>query len=1115
MVSVVNLFGERGSSKAGVTQRSARIVSLIPSDLHQETSEESHRSTLLFVTCVVAALVIALPTLYGQASTGTITGTVHDATGAVVPGVTVTATNPDTGLRRDTTTSASGDYTFVFLQPATYGIEAESPGMQRATITGIVLQVDQVARVDIEMTVGEVTETVEVSADVVALQTDNATLGHVIASKQITELPLNGRQFLQLASLGPGVNPQVYASTSVNFCCKSIAFFKTGQNAVTITANGQREYSNMYLLDGVRNRNPVGGAVAITPSIEALEEFKLQTNSFSAEYGSSPTTVNIVTRGGSNSFHGALFHFFRNDALDARNFFDGEVIPPFNQNQFGGVISGPVIQDSTFFMVNFEGQRVRKANTLSGVFPTQAMRDGDFSAFPTQIHEPFGDAAVRDNRIPLSRFSRIYSSILPFIPLPNIPGSGGASGVEGFNFRNDPKDIKDSEQWTARVDQRLSDFDNLLFRYSTMDAPTLYPGATDLYGTEFIYDGSNMAITEVHTFSPTVINEFRFGFQTSQNYRLAEGNFGDTNYAQDVIGLKNVSAKPSNFGLPAFGVTGLSTVAPNSFTPQGGKYSEFQFMNQLAILRGTHSFKIGGAVIQHNYDGVADLTPRGSLTYNGQFTSPDGQPGGAPFADMILGYPQIASVGQGDSETFLQYKSFHFFIADDWRITPKLSLSLGIRWEYEQRYHTKDNGLNVFDVRVGRVLLSRNGEVRDGIMDPDWNNVGPRIGLAYRPFGEKTVFRAAYGVFYDSFEYNDVSFMKLNAPDLIFSIFPNPIANPENHDNWFPDPGNSAFAPFGVNVENATPYYQHWNFAIQRELASNLFWEVAYVGSKGTKLPGRFNANQAFLDRDPNNPTPVASRRRFEGFGDAFINSFDRTSSYNSLQTKLERRFSKGLSLLTAYTWARTLDSVSSSAYTPVDIGCISCEWGLSDLHVKHRFTFSSVYELPFGRGRPLLSNLAGPADAILGGWQVNGIVTLSSGLALSPGGGNSNTGGFVSNRPSVVSGCNPNDFPQRTVQKYFNPDCFFIQQTGTFGDSGRNVILGPGINNVDFSLFKNFPFAEGRQQLQFRAEFFNFFNHASFVDLSTNTNIASPNAGLIATARDGRVVQFALKYRF
>ena len=1074
----------------------------------------SPRQPIPLLTACIVAILVATPNLLGQASTGTITGTVQDPTGAVVPGATVTLSNPETGLERDATTSANGDYTFVFLQPATYAVEVEAPGMQRATVAGIVLQVDQVARVDVAMTVGEVTETVEVTADPVALQTDNATLGHVIASKQITELPLNGRQFLQLASLGPGVNPQVYASTSVNFCCKSIAFFKTGQNAVTITANGQREYSNMYLLDGVHNRNPVGGAVAITPSIEALEEFKLQTNSFSAEYGSSPTTVNIVTRGGSNAFHGALFHFFRNDRLDARNFFDAE-IPPFNQNQFGGVVSGPIVRDRTFFMFNYEGQRVRKANTLSGTFATQPMRDGDFGAFPTQIYEPLSDDPIRNNRIPQSRFSRVYNNILPFVPLPNIPGAGGATGVEGFNFRNDPKDIKDSDQWTGRVDQRISDYDNLLFRYSTLDAPTLFPGATDLYGTEFIYDGSNIAATEVHTFSPTVINEFRFGFQRSRNFRLAEGNFGETNYAQDVIGLNNVSAKPSNFGLPRFGVTGLSPVAPNSFTPQGGKYDEFQFMDQLAVLRGAHSFKLGGAIIQHNYDGVADLNPRGSLAYNGQFTSPDGQPGGVPYADMLLGFPQSASVGQGDSETYLRYKSFHFFLADDWKVTPKLSLSFGIRWEYEQRYHDRDNGLNVFDVRVGRVLRSRDGEVRNGILDPDWNNVAPRFGLAYRPFDEKTVFRVAYGVFYDSFEYNDIQFMKLNAPDLIFSIFSNPLINPANHDSWFPDPGDSFFAPFGMNVENATPYYQHWNFAIQRELASNLFWEVAYVGSKGTKLPGRFNANQAFLDQDPNHPTPVDSRRRFAGFGDAFINSFDRTSSYHSLQTKLERRFAQGLSFLAAYTWGKTLDSVSSSAYTPVDIGCISCEWGLSDLHVKHRFTFSSVYELPFGRGQAFLSNLSGAAGAMLGGWQANGIVTLSSGLALSPGGGNSNTGGFVSNRPSVVGGCDPNDYPQRTVQKYFNPECFFIQQTGTFGNSGRNVILGPGINNVDFSLFKNFFLGTGEHQFQFRAEFFNFFNHAQFVDLSLNTNIASPNAGLISTARDGRVIQFALKYRF
>ena len=1071
---------------------------------------------------VVATLALCVAdSLRGQASTGTITGTVRDASGAVIPGVTVTASNPETGLTRDTTTGASGDYTFVFLQPATYTIEAGMPAMQRASITGIVLQVDQVARIDVTMTVGAVTETVEVIAQVVALQTDNATLGHVVASKQIRELPLNGRQFLQLAVLGPGVNPQVYATTSVNFCCRSIAYFKTGQNAVTITANGQREYSNMYLLDGVHNRNPVGGAVAITPSIEALEEFKLQTNSFSAEYGSSPTTVNIITRSGSNAFHGTVFHFFRNDRLDARNFFDAE-IPPFNQNQFGGVISGPIVKDNTFFMFNYEGQRVRKANTLSSTFATQAMRSGDFSAFPTQLFDPLTDEPIPNNQIPQTRLSRIHNNMLPFIPLPNIPGAGGATGVEGFNFRSDPKDIKDADQWTARLDQRLSDVDSLMFRYSDQDAPTLFPGAAELYGTEFIYDGFNIVLTEVHTFSPTVINEFRFGFQRSRNFRLAEGNFGDTNFAQDLIGLENVSAKSSNFGLPTVNVTGLTSVAPNAFTPQGGKFSEYQFMDQLAIVRGTHSFKIGGAVIQNNYDGIADLVPRGLLSYNGQFTSPDGQPGGAPYADFLLGFAQQGDVGQGDSESFLRYKSFHFFVSDNWKITSKLSLSLGLRWEYEQRYHDRDSLLSVFDERVGRVLYSQDGEIRNGIFDPDWNNIAPRLGLAYRPFGDKTVFRAAYGIFNDSFEYNDVQFMNLNVPSpvsggpgLLLSRFLNPLDNPVNHDNWFPVPEATTLGSFGVNVEGATPYYQHWNFAIQRELARNLFLEVAYVGSKGTRLPGRYNANQAFLDEDPNNPTPVESRRPFPGTGGAFINSFDRNSSYNSLQTKLQRRYSNGLSFLAAYTFGRTLDTATSSASPPVNRRCISCEWGLSDLHVKHRFTFSSIYELPFGQGKQYLSDLRGAADALLGGWQINGILTFSSGLALSPGGGNSNTGGFNGNRPNAVAGCDPNDFSRRTIQKYFNTECFFIQQTGTFGSAGRNIILGPGVNNFDLSLFKNFPFAEGTQQLQFRAEFFNFLNHAQFVDLSLSTNIESANAGIISTARDGRVIQFALKYSF
>jgi len=1066
--------------------------------------------------------------LHAQTTTGTITGTVTDTTQAAIPNAVVTVTNTATAMERGTTTDHLGEYRVELLPPGPYSLNVEHPGFRKAAVSGVQLLVNQTRVVNVQLELGVVTEIVEVQAQTGAIETEAASLGQVVESQQVLDLPLNGREFLQLAVLGPGMTPQPFASTSINFNDRSQVFFVSGEKNATVIAGGQRQDSANFFIDGTHNRNPQAGAAGIQPSIEAIQEFKVLTNGFSPEF-SRPTIVNVVTRSGGNELHGTVFEFLRNDELDARNFFDAER-PKFRQNQFGAVLSGPLSlpniydgRNRTFFMANYEGRRIRKGNTFTGTFPSQAMRQGDFSAVPT-IFDPAtfdpdsGQAQpFPNNQIPQSRFSRIFENTLPFIPLPNISGAG----VQDLNFRSSPVDVRDFDQWTARLDQTLTDNDTINARFTLANVRNVFPGVAPLFGSFFRNKGRNLSIQQTHTFSPTIVNQFQFGWQDTDNFRLADGNFGTTNFAADVIGLKNVSSMPSNFGLPTINITGLTSVAgASSFTPQGGAFQQFQFLNQLAIHKGKHSFKIGGSAIRNRFDGLWDLAPRGILNFNGFFTS-DRTPGGSRvgFADFALGDFQAALAGVGNTEVFLRYNSYSGFINDDIKISPRLTLNLGIRYEYTQPMKDEQNGLNTFDLEVGRVVRAFDREIRPGIIDPDFNNFAPRVGLAYRPWGDKTVIRAAWGIFYENFEFNEIQFMRNNVPNLIFLSIQNDLVNPSNVDDLFPsaEGAESAFEPFGVDRTARTPYLNQWNFSIQRQLSPSTVLEVAYVGNKGTNLPGRFNPNQAFPEPDPTRSTPVNSRRPL-GPGDLRLSFRDQNSIYNSLQVRLERRFSDGLSFLGAYTHGRAIDTCSRASCGHVDNRDFGRDRGVSELGIADRASISATYELPFGRGRRYLANAGGVTNQLLGGWQLNTIMTFATGKMLSPGGGFSNTGGAqVAQRPNVVPGCDPNDLggAERTVQRYFNTDCFVRQPDGTFGNAGRNIIEGPGLENVDFSVFKTFTIGE-RHRIEFRSEFFNFLNRPSFIEESLGTNVDSAsNYGQLSAALDGRIIQFGLKWRF
>jgi len=1059
--------------------------------------------------CVILFSALALR---AQVSSGSIAGQVTDQSYAVVPSVVVTLINEGTSAERSTKSDTSGNYVFPLVTPGLYRLRALMQGFKSYEVTGLEVQVAQAVTHRIQLEVGDTATKLEIVAATPVLEQRSAEVGQVIGHKEVVELPLNGRNFLDLAKLVPGVAELAGTSQS---------------NGLAI--NGQRANQISFYFDGIDTRMEGAGRPAFTPSIEAIQEFKIQQNDFAAEFGRSPSAINLTLKPGTNELHGTVFEFLRNDVLDARSFF-ARTVDPLRRNQFGAVVSGPIIRNKTFFMGNYEGLRTRRAATLYQSLPTQAQRDGNLAGGP-QIFDPLTldrTANRREpfagNMIPKTRFGLIGNSALKYYPVPNSPGS------PAFNHVTSASAINDQDQAHTRIDHQIGERDLLFGRYSFSKPFTDSPAGLPLTGN--MSDGKTHSITlqESHTFSPSKVNQLRLSwtyYAINNTYPLA-----DRNLTLEEFGLLNLSPSTTAVGLPQLMVAGLTTIGANPFNPNGPKDNLYTVGDDFSWIAGRHAMKFGFDGRYYRPAGQVQQTPNGILTFENRFTNQPGVGGtGSAVADLLLGYPytgRATQFAESNGWVTLKYYYYGFYFQDEIRLTPKFTANIGLRYEYQTPYYERFGDLAVFDYINARFL--KLDEDISRLHNPDRNNFAPRIGFAYS-LTPKTVLRTGFGIFYGQPRGQEFSSFQLSppfvvdttivsdplVPDLIGKLFPRTqVRNPAT--------GRILLSPntnvFSLDPGWRTNYTYQWNFGIQRELANNWLLELAYVGNSAHKLTGRDLTNQAFLDVDPARPTPVLNRRPNPNIGDVSMVSSIDNSNYHALNVKLNKRYSNGLSILGAYTYSKVMGiggALFGDQSRQQDARNRRSEYAALEFNQTQRLTVAWIYELPFGKAKPIGGSLSGVAGGLAGGWSIQGAYTAHSGFPLTPTSSiSSNVGRQDTNRADRL--CDGNfSASQRTIDRWFDTSCFVNHPFGRFGNSGNGIVIGPGVNSVDFTFMKSTAIPMRSREpatLQFRAEFFNGFNHPSFGDPGLGAGTAQ--FGVIRSTRiNGREIQLALKFIF
>lgn len=1087
---------------------------------------------VVFTLGIIACLLC--PAL-AQQETATITGEIKDSTGAIVPGAAITIVNTETGVSLRSQTNEQGLYTVPALKPGAYSVTVEKPGFRKFVRSGLVLQVNQFARVDVELQVGELTQTVEITQAAALLETENSSRGSVIDQKKIVDLPLNGRDYNQLALLSPGVLPTTPRLASVNF-----------KGAMNV--NGNRTFNNVFLLDGVDNisySNSFRGenVQLVQPSIEALQEFKIQTNAYSAEFGrSSGAVINATIKSGTNSIHGALYEFLRNEKLDANNFFSnalGAPKPIRKRNQFGAAVGGPLVKNRTFWFADYEGLREREGVPRVRQVPTANEKAGLFSvavADPFAAGRPeFSKNAAGQWVIPASRWDPVGAAIVKLIPDPNVAGTTIYASTPVTRTRQD--------QFDVRIDHTFSSAMNFFGRYSFVDTDTFRPAPlpglaegsfNDAFGSN-LNRSQGLAFGLTWTMTNSIVADFRFGFARG-NYFTNPPNFG-TDGAQ-AVGLKNVPSDPSIVGgVPKVNIQGFDAVGRHTSTPQFQTPRSWNPRASISWTRGQHFIKFGGEFL-HVQTKINDLNATiGRMNFENRFTN-------RAVGDLLLGLPSqlaLTSYTVMDQGQDMQF----YFIQDDFKVTPKFTLNLGVRYEFATPPREKNNRFANFDPATGTMVFAKDGDIfARSLIHPDRNNFAPRVGFAWSATN-KLVMRGAYGIFMShTVRQGREGLLGFNPPFLVDNLLQTNVtgaaaistAAPFRLVNGYPngllDP--TSLAPtIGRRAQDPnqrTPYIQQFNFGMQYELLKDLLLDIAYVGNKGTKLNGFRNINQRAVITNANG-TQSAGNRLYPTLGDIQWMENRVGSTYNSLQVRLEKRFSNGITGLVSYTWGKALtgapDHISTSGggagfdtgtfREPQDGNNLRADRGLAEFDVKQRFVASYVWELPFGNGRRFGNNWAKGVDLLLGGWQITGIHSLQGGLGLTATlGGASvlNIGGERRARPNLIGNPVLPD-SQRTLAKWFNIDAFqaaFSPSPQAFGTAGVGIMRSPGVVNFDFTLAKNFNLTE-RRYFQFRTELFNAFNRANFGP----PNIARESTGFgqILTAANARIIQFALKFYF
>ena len=1115
------------------------------------------------VATILFALSLGLP-LVGQ-TMGEIVGEVKDTTEAIIPGAQVTVTNVGTNAARVATTNAAGLYSFPSLVPGVYRVRVEAKGFKTVTKTDIELQVQQTARVDISMEVGQVTESIEVSANAVMMATENATVGTVIENKRIVELPLNGRNFLQLVSLSPNVT---YGFATPGQVSGRQGGDRGNQN---ISLMGMRGTWNRFSLDGIEDTDVNFNLYVVLPSIDALQEFKVQSGIYPAEFGRAASQINVSTKAGTNEYHGALFEFMRNDKLDAKPYdFVGSkpTKQPFKYNQFGFTLGGPIQipkvfngKDKLFFMTNYEGFRQRTAGYGLYTTPTTAMRNGDFSyalASGNQLYDPASKQFVNGsltgtpfsgNQIPKTRFDPISLKLLEFWPAPNLTTTALSN-----NYQVAQPGVVDKNQFTVRGDFNESSSSQWFGRYSWTEEASLSKGWAQ-NGTTLYTKAWQAMISNTRVFGGNKVNEFRFGVNYFYNLLGLE-----LSGVRDVVGELGIpglrTPDPITWGIPRItNVVGVSGFGNDSSGPFAINDALFQWTDNFSLIKGKHSLRFGGEIRRDRYNQKGNEFARGSFEFNGQYTSnPFTKKGGDSTADLLLG-----TMNRGEAALWLAFAQFratsaYLYIDDTYRLSPKLTINAGLRYELSPPYwdrsqnevsvdvphiiqaiNVQDKSLHPVFVRTGSgdfyegkgfrypgVPVARDGRLGDRLVRTDTTNWAPRLGVAYSPTAKWT-FRTGFGLFY-SVESGNSRFDLNRGLAARVARDADPNVTNINFNNFLTgaaDPWILPAAPYLWSAE-----YNLWNtysmmylLNVQRQLNRDTILEVGYNGSASRHLQGL---------QDPNAPLPgtvgnQTSRRPFPEYGTIQMIHAGGTGNYNGLGVKLTRRMSAGLTYLASYTWSKSLDTASAIRGTNVDIFpqdsyCLACEYGYSAFNTPHRFVTSVMYELPFGKGKPL-ADMGGVVNQIVGGWQVGSIITWQSGRPLNMQAGYDVSGTYKYGEVrQSATGLDPYATDQ-SANGWFNKKALTLPSPGTYGNISRNRLIGPTTLTWDFSTLKNFPIREGTY-VQFRFEAFNFPNHPRLGDpnLSWGSRDAAapgPNFGLIRSTQSMRQLQMGMKLVF
>lgn len=1081
---------------------------------------------------VAGLMLITAWTAGAQVQTGRIVGAVTDAQGAPVANATVTVTDTGTNQSVKVATNERGDYVVTPLNPGIYQVLIAASGFQKTSINRVEVQVGQSVRADAELVVGAINETVEVNSTAPLLDTESGTLGHVVTNTQIVNLPLNGRSFYELAKLTPGS-----------------ASLPGGGNLLRIRANyisgtavsGVRGAQTTFMIDGVDTTDHHQGGSLIQTSVDALQEFKVQQSAYSAEFSNAGGVLNATTKSGTNSLHGGLFEFLRNEKLDARNFFarEREVL---KRNQFGGVVGGPVFipkvydgRNKTFFLASYEGMRERQGLVFNSNVPTAAMKAGDFSAVRNRIFDPLTTSGgsrtqFTNNIIPSNRLSPQALFFAKFFPDPNT--SAGT-------FVWAPARRLDTDQLTLRFDQSLTDKHKLFSRYSyhnqRQNEPNAYPG---LGYAPLKTIGKNIVGSLSSTLSPVWLNEFRFNYLSAVLDLQAYLQGTNINQAAGIKGFEE-TARPGVAGsFPDFNLSGYTSLAGSAFDqrPKTQDLKVYEWTDNLTWIKGRHIIKFGTKIRRWVPLFTDSKQYQGVWTYDSSLTqNPASAAGtGDAFADFLLGYPRQVNRAF-PADTFGGQATYsHFYFQDDLKVNDRLTLNLGLRYEYSPFLSGYKGQLGTFDpTKAKPIIIASSSDQIDlaaqfagpsaynlfrnfiqtssqaglptSITSTDKNQWAPRFGFAWRPFGNKTVFRGGYGLFYEQ----ETSTDRVNNNIVPFrldqtSLNDQPIPVRTMSDFFLGQPltnsANPTLGPTYTKLRMGND--QHWNLGVQQELRPNMVIEVDYVGNKGTNLSG-----VAALNNPPAGAGAVNSRRPYPQFGPISYFTQDVTSIYHAFQAKLERRLSAGYWYLVSYTFSKSI----SKQNAPVTGGNFAYERALTGFDIPHNLAASWGYELPLGRGKRLLGGANGVTDALLGGWQLQGILIVRSGRpftpTISPDRANIGVGGQRPNRLASGKIDNP------TVERWFDLSAFALPTQFAYGNSGANILREDRFKSLDFSIFKNFRITEG-SKLQFRAEAFNLTNTPSFN--APNTTVDAAAGGRVtSTFSAPRQIQFALKYNF